>query len=409
MIRVTNSAQNMAGLENAWAGDEGLTDFQNATLRAQGRSELNRSFWNNWNAGRRSGAPGMSSTGGQNQGNSHMFNSQGAYLGPNSAIQAGTGQVLGANPGESMPPRTNNPEPGPTVPRQVPGMPQGSTTQPVIRSGQLNTAVQPGITAWGGNPATAAAIANNPDRLEEYWRNNPGTLQNAMNRNPGAFTGFGSGGGLSTGGAVNNQFSSGGLSQNTGGDYNPYINEAFSHAMRTMDPYIEQQQERFDQTMIDRGFARGSEGYTKAFDDASRSYNDLLNSATFNAMNFGAGRMDADRQYGLNRDIFDLNELSTIDGMNRAWDGIGFRNAQFNTARDDQRFNQMMSLFGFTPVGSTTPFNANAAFGNSANAQINALNANNALWGSVGEGIGNTVSQIPWDQIFGNRTDSPVP
>lgn len=186
-------------------------------------------------------------------------------------------------------------------------------------------------------------------------------------------------------------------------NYDSYINKSFQHAMRTLDPMIQQNEARFDQSMIDKGFAPDSEGFQTSFDNNSRRYNDLIAAAANSAMGFGANRLDSDRQYGLQRDTFDLNELSTFDGMNRAWDDIGYRNAVFNTSREDQQFNQMLSLFGMTPVGTTVPTNTSSNFANSANAQLSALNANNQLYGAVGNSIADGVDalgNVDWGSIF---------
>lgn len=187
--------------------------------------------------------------------------------------------------------------------------------------------------------------------------------------------------------------------------YDSYIDRSFSHAMRTLDPMIQQNEDRFSQSMIDKGFDTGSEGYQKAYDNNSRRYNDLASAAAYNAMNFGANRMDADRNYA-------LGELATIDNMNRAWDAIGYRNAAFNTSQEDQRFNQMLSLFGMTPVGTTVPTNVGANVANSVNAQTNALNAQNALYSNAAGAVGDAIGAVDWGSIFngwgfgGNTTSS---
>jgi hypothetical protein len=177
------------------------------------------------------------------------------------------------------------------------------------------------------------------------------------------------------------------------GDYDSYINTSFNHAMRTLDPMIRKNEDRFSQSMIDKGFSGNSEGYQDAYDNNSRRYNDLINAAAFNAMNFGGNRMDNDRNFA-------LNELSTIDNMNRAWDGIGYRNAVFNTGREDQRFNQMLSLFGMTPVGSVAQTNMGNAFANSGNAQFGALNAQNQMYGQAAQGIQDAIGAVDWGKIF---------
>lgn len=205
---------------------------------------------------------------------------------------------------------------------------------------------------------------------------------------------------LSKAGPMDSQDFMGGSKTNPG-SYDSYINQHFDHAMRTLDPMIQKNEDRFDQSMIDRGFAPGSEGYRDEFDNNSRRYNDLAAAAAFGAMGFGADRMDADRGYGLNRDIFDLNELSTIDGINRAWDEIGFRNAGFNANREDQRFNQMLSMFGLVPSGGVTGFDVGGAAANNANAQLNATLLGNRALGDAANAAGDLIGGVDWGEIFG--------
>lgn len=186
--------------------------------------------------------------------------------------------------------------------------------------------------------------------------------------------------------------------------YDDYIDQAFGYAMRSLDPQMEQERSRFDQEMINRGIAPGNEAFMLAEDEMTRGHNDLLTSAAFQAMGFGNQLMQQDRQYGLQSDTFDLNELSTIDSINRAWNDNAYRDAVFNTSREDQQFNQMLSLFGMTPVGSPQPFNMGQSFANSYNADLNTALINNSMWSNVGQGIQEAVPQI-WN-AFSARTPS---
>jgi hypothetical protein len=248
------------------------------------------------------------------------------------------------------------------------------------------------VSIQSGSVQDRSSQADFQAGLERLWANDPASLQVALRDNPGAF-------GATT---QNNAAGHTGFSGSDGvgmDDYDSYINKYFSHAMRTMSPQIDQLNDRFDQRMIDQGFDPGSEGYGKAFDNMSRDRNDLINAAAFNAMGFGANRLDRDRN-------FDLTELSTMDTMNRAWNDIGYRDATFNTSREDQRFNQMLSMFGMTPVGSSTPANMGGAFNNQFLANAGALNAQNQMWNTVGQGVQDVVGGIDWGSIFGGQSNS---
>lgn len=180
--------------------------------------------------------------------------------------------------------------------------------------------------------------------------------------------------------------------------YSDYIDRAFGFARRSLDPMMDRDRSRFDQTMINKGIAPGTEAYGLAMDEMTRGHNDLMSSAAFQAMGFGSELAQNDRQYGMQSDMFDLNELQTIDGINRAWNDQAYRDAVFNTGREDQQFNQMLSLFGMTPVGSTQPFNMGQAFSNQYNADLNAQLINNNMWSQVGGAAQEAIPAI-WDAV----------
>lgn len=187
----------------------------------------------------------------------------------------------------------------------------------------------------------------------------------------------------------------GGFNRNNG--YNDYIDMAFGNARRLLDPYMDRDRKNFEQSMINKGLAGSSEGYNEAMGQMDRRHNDMLNDAAFHSMGFGAQRFDADRN-------FDLGEFTTMDGINRAWDAINFRNAGYNDSRADHRFNQQAALLGMTPVSSFQPYNIGASFQNANN--VNAYNQamQNNAWQQVGSDIGTAIGSIDWGKIFNSST-----
>lgn len=257
----------------------------------------------------------------------------------------------------------------------------------------------PGAFGMQQSNPMANAINNNQQGLEDYWNANPDALDAAIAANPGAF-GFTPGGG-NTGSPANPVSANPNRDNPIYGDYGDYVDMAFGNAMRTLDPYIDQTRDRFEQSMINRGMAPSSEGYNESYDHMTRGFSDLLNDAAFQSMGFGAGRMDADRGYGLQRDTFDLNELMSFDNMNRAWDAIDFRNAGFNASREDQQFNQLMSMFGFTPTGSSVPNNTAAGFQNQYLGQLGNYNAQQNMYQQLGQSA-QQLGGLDWGSMWGD-------
>lgn len=68
-----------------------------------------------------------------------------------------------------------------------------------------------------------------------------------------------------------------------------YTDQAYGEATRQLDPQWEQQQATFDQQMVNRGIAPGSEAYQQARSDFDRSRNDAYSQARGQAMQQGLG------------------------------------------------------------------------------------------------------------------------
>ncbi len=62
-------------------------------------------------------------------------------------------------------------------------------------------------------------------------------------------------------------------------NYNQFFDQTYGAFTRNLDPQWEANQRRFDQDMVNRGIAQGSEAYTTALNDFNRGRNDAYNSA----------------------------------------------------------------------------------------------------------------------------------
>ncbi len=122
--------------------------------------------------------------------------------------------------------------------------------------------------------------------------------------------------------------------------YSQFQDAAMKNARRSLDPVWDDRQSQFDQSMINKGFAPGSKGYTAAEDTLNRSRNDAYNDAAFGSMQFGANRMDADRAFGENRRQFDKTF-----GLGRDQFKEGQRQFNEGTRRYNQGFGEDQRRF----------------------------------------------------------------
>ncbi len=244
-----------------------------------------------------------------------------------------------------------------------------------------------------------------------------------------------------TGGAFNAA-----MSTPRANDYQDFTDTAFKQVTRTLDPYYDQQRKRFDQSAINKGLSAGTEAYQTEFDNFMRGQNDAYNSAAFNAMQYGHGRYDADRsfdegrrqfnlsdktarygidtnartqRYGINKSSqtaanqlaeggrqFDtaqaLKELAAMEGFAKGYRDEDYRAAVFNAQQDQQGINNLMSMMGMIPQGAGSGGAAGSYFDQSMNARNRAADNNQAMWGAIGEAIG----EAPWGDIFKNEDDA---
>jgi len=179
---------------------------------------------------------------------------------------------------------------------------------------------------------------------------------------------------------------------------NPFIDAAYNQSMQRLSPQFEQQSDRFDQQMVNRGIGVDSEAYGEAKQRLDFNQNDARSSAAFNAMGFGTGvqnqmfGQDATRsslantllraQMGNDLGYAGLNEGSRQfdsnlgegarrydDSSDRAWDAQGygqmmglegnqFRNQAYNDSRSDYGNAMLMALLGYGQPNAGTQWNA---------------------------------------------------
>lgn len=117
--------------------------------------------------------------------------------------------------------------------------------------------------------------------------------------------------------------------------FNQDIEQAvFDRSMNLLQPGMEQDTRRFEQRMADQGLPMGGEAYDDAFDNLSRSQNQLRENAALSAVT--AGNQAALQERGQN-----LGELQSLFGQDMAGRG--------------QQFNELAAILGRSQVAPTQP------------------------------------------------------
>lgn len=142
----------------------------------------------------------------------------------------------------------------------------------------------------------------------------------------------------------------------------PWQDATYQQATRALDPQFQEAENRFRQQMVNQGFAEGSEGWNRAFDNFSRARNDAYGSARNQAL----AQALAAQQQGFGQSL-SLDQLASQNAAtNAAMAGQAldraqerdFRNREFTegTRRWDlnrgdflgqQDFNNMMGMMDF--------------------------------------------------------------
>lgn len=192
----------------------------------------------------------------------------------------------------------------------------------------------------------------------------------------------------------------------------PWQDATYQQATRALDPQFQQAEARFNQDMVNRGIAQGSEAYTAARGDFDRSRNDAYGSARNQALaqalaaqnqgfqqsfgldqvaaqeaqasaaRAGASMEDAFRrqQFGEDTRRWDLSRgdnLGQQDFNNMGW-LMGFdRDSQyFNAGQQQQDFNNQLPFFGLVPNQGPSQIDTYSPYG--MNQQAAAQNAQTA-------------------------------
>ena len=263
-----------------------------------------------------------------------------------------------------------------TKPYKQPG---GTNVPPVTGVGLTDTSRQTGAAPGMNAPASPLANAMVP---------RGGAIEPRMTQGGGS-------GGSSIGGVSAVNPKAGAMDY---GSLDPFIDSAYNTAMTRLEPQMEQQRDRFDQAMINRGIPVGGDAYNEALQQMDANQNDARQSAMFNAMGFGtdiqsqmfgqdatrsqlanallqskwgtdlgyAGLDEQGRQFdaglGEGQRQYDYNLLEKqrqFDDMSsRGWDaqtfgqmmgleGVDFRNRQYNDYRSDYGDSLLMAMLGY--------------------------------------------------------------
>lgn len=208
----------------------------------------------------------------------------------------------------------------------------------------------------------------------------------------------------------------------------PWQDATYQQATRALDPQFQQMEARFNQDMVNRGIAQGSDAYTTARSDFDRNRNDAYGSARnqalaqalaaqnqgFNqslgldqvavqASGIAAGRAGAemgraqnrylaDREFEEGRRRYDLDRgdnLGQQDFNNMGWlMGFDRDNQFFDAGQQQQDFNNQLPFFGLVPNQGPSQIDTYSPYAQQQQAaQANAANNSsrqNGMMGAIG-------------------------
>jgi len=141
--------------------------------------------------------------------------------------------------------------------------------------------------------------------------------------------------------------------------FSQYQDAAYENRMRTLNPQMDDARARFDQQMVGRGIAPGSEAYNRQYANLEAALNDAQNSAHFGAMQFGLGAQNQAFQQQNAMDQL-ANALSIAQMGNQTQMGI----SNNNLALQRDRLQQQADQFGQTFGEGQRQFDSNDAYRN---------------------------------------------
>lgn len=208
----------------------------------------------------------------------------------------------------------------------------------------------------------------------------------------------------------------------------PWQDATYQQATRALDPQFQQAEARFNQDMVNRGIAQGSEAYTNARADFDRGRNDAYGSARNQALaqalaaqnqgfqqSFGldqvaaqeaqasAARAGASMQDAWNRERFDReftegtrrwdlgrgDQLGQQDFQNMGWlMGFDRDNQMFDAGQQQQDFNNQLPFFGLVPNQGPSQIDTYSPYAQQQQAaqanQTNQTSRSNGAMGAIG-------------------------
>jgi hypothetical protein len=192
------------------------------------------------------------------------------------------------------------------------------------------------------------------------------------------------------------------------GSMQKYQDAAYDHAMRSLQPSMDQQNRKFHQQLVNQGIDPNSAAGRNAADQLARNQNDARQSALFQAMQFGQGAQQQafgqglgvanlaqqqdqfgrnlsqnDRHFqqnlGWQKDSFAQNrqDANTDRAMNMLSQALGmdYNIWQGNNAAADQRFNARQAVAGSIPGWNPAMIDVNGSANAATNSQQAAFDA----------------------------------
>lgn len=225
--------------------------------------------------------------------------------------------------------------------------------------------------------------------------------------------------------------------------YDKMSGDSYNQALRTLNPTFDRSRAQFDQRMINQGMGAGSTGYNTALDAYNRDKNDAYGNAAFNAMGYGASRLDADRnafegnrqfdatmregarsgdnnllvQNATNRrgqDLGHQTDMAQLGENGRQYDkgydltrfgqlqGLGqqnidnrYRDAVFNANQGQKQFDNLFNMQSLAPGARVNPVDTSGYYQSGVAAGNAATARNDAMYGGIAKTVGD-LAKVDW-------------
>jgi len=144
-------------------------------------------------------------------------------------------------------------------------------------------------------------------------------------------------------------------------DFQGYVDASYNAAKQRLDPVMQQQQQTYQQSMVDRSIPVGSEAYGKSSQQLDQNQNDAYSQAAFNAMQFGLGAQAQDFGQDATRSQLSNALLQSKWGNELGWgnNALGYAGLNEQGRQFDKGLNEQGRQFDNTSMDNRYFFDTN--------------------------------------------------